>query len=153
MAVPFGVSIGDFITLGDVAYRVILALQQTRGSCADFRNLISSLSSLNRCLQTTSAVFLSHSFNHGAGMDRPDDAVVNGIVHEIVCVRKLLENFLISTRKYTESLLPEQLRRRAKGEWRKITWSLCRTADVCQLQRDLQLHLQAFHLFAFTLCW
>jgi hypothetical protein len=153
MVVPFGISIGDFIAVGDLAYRVIRLLQESRGSCVDYRCLISSLSSLNRCLQTTSAVFLGHSFNHGMGLNRLDDAVVNGIIHETACVRKLLEDFLIASQKYTESLLPEQLKQSVKGEWRKIKWTLSSTGDVLRLHRDLQSHIQAFQLYAFTLCW
>ena len=153
MPVPFGFSVGDFVSLGELIYRIILALGDRRGSCADYQNLIDSLNSLMRCLRTTSAVFLTYSFDYNAGLGNLDPSVVNGIRHELACCKKLLEDFLCVSLKYTNSLLPGRETSSIKREWRKIAWSIFRREDVKTLDRNLQTHVQAFQLYSFTICW
>jgi hypothetical protein len=150
MVIPFGISLGDFIAVGNLVYLTIQALGNSRGSSTDYQDLITSLSSLGRSVRTTAAEFLSLSFEDGTTGGRPDVAAVNGIKHELACCKGLLEDFLLRCNKFTETLLPGRCENRIKSDWRKVTWHLWRKDDVQRLHRDLQTHVQAFQLYAFT---
>jgi hypothetical protein len=154
MVVPFGVSVGDFVSAGDLVYRIVKALNSSRGSCSDYKDLLCALSSLDQCLRTTSAVVLSLSFENG---DRPYDnnvaSIANGIKHELDCCKQLLEEFLLSSWKYAESLLNGRPGKRFKDEWNKVRWFLYKKEDIDRLLRDLKSHIQAFQLYALAFCW
>lgn len=145
MAVPFGFSIGDFIAVGDLAQRIIKALDESFGAVADYKALCSTLLSLHKSLHTASAIFLYSSSSSTRGpLDTPP---LNGVRHELERCRGLMEEFLASSKKYMETPLNGAKGRRFMKEWRKMTWSLYKTEDAQKLQVGLQGHLDAFNLY------
>lgn len=139
MAVPFGFSIGDFIAVGSLAHRVITALNDSRGSKAEYRDIISVLSSLKWALDLASVQFLQM-----ARAGDIDVALCNGVRHQLGLCKGAMEDFLLSSRKYTESLLPSEGRKSFRTEFRKISWCLFKKEDVQKLESTLQGHVQAF---------
>lgn len=143
MAIPFGFSIGDFIAVADLARSIVRALSESRGSTADYKSLCEVLFSLDRSLHVASAIFLHPSSGPGTSLDM---GPLNGIHYELGRCRRLMEEFLISSKKYTEALLNGQ-GSRFKREWRKVTWCLYKTEDVQKLQENLKGHLDAFNFY------
>lgn len=137
----FGFSIGDFIAVGDLALKIAKALDESRGATADYKSLFEFLLSLNRALQATSAVFLRLE---SYGNSLFDTAPLNGMRHALGCFKRLIEDFLNASRKYTESLLNGK--GRFKDEWRKTKWCLYNEDEVRKLQTKLQGHLGIFQL-------
>jgi hypothetical protein len=93
MVVPFGISIGDFIAVGSLAYQIAQALSETRGAVSDYSSLIEMLKSLSASLQTV-ADFISGP-STGA-MVKPDAALINGINYHVQCCQRLLRQFTVN---------------------------------------------------------
>jgi hypothetical protein len=93
MVVPFGISIGDFIAVGTLAYQIAQALSETRGATSEYRSLIELLQSLGDSLRTVSDFIGSPSI--GASVE-PDIALVNGINYQVQCCQRLLSQFMIN---------------------------------------------------------
>lgn len=93
MVVPFGISIGDFVAVGNLAYQIAQALSETRGAVSDYSSLIEMLKSLSGSLQTVSG-FISGS-STGA-MVKPDIALINGINYHVQCCQRLLCQFTVN---------------------------------------------------------
>lgn len=150
MSVGFGFSIGDILAVGDLARKIVQALDESRGAPADYKSLCELLLSLHRSLHAVSAIFFYPALGNGS---IPDPALLNGIRYELGCCKQLMDEFLVSSRKYTESLLNGRPGKRFKDEWRKITWSLYKAEDIQKLQTRLQGHITAFQLYSFAVSW
>lgn len=145
MAVPFGISVGDFLAVGNLAQKITKALNESRGSTAEYKSLCQLLSSLDRSLQVASAVFLYSSSSTGSSFNTHTGSL-NGIRYELDCCKRLMEDFLADSKKHTETLLNGQ-GSRFKKEWRKVTWCLYKAEDVQKLQGSLQGHISAFNIY------
>jgi hypothetical protein len=93
MAVPFGISIGDFIAVGSLAYQIAQALSETRGAVSDYSSLIEMLKSLSGSLQTVSDFISGPSTE---SMVKPDKALINGINYHVQCCQRLLCQFTVN---------------------------------------------------------
>jgi hypothetical protein len=93
MAVPFGISIGDFIAVGRLAYQIAQALSETRGAVSDYSSLIEMLKSLSGSLQTVSEFISGPSTE---SMVKPDKALINGINYHVQCCQRLLCQFTVN---------------------------------------------------------
>lgn len=149
--VEFGFSLGDFVAVGDLVFRVTKALKERGGSSDDFTRLTTSLDSLLRCLRVTSAIILELSFDRRSGSAEPEPSVLNGIKHALEECQKLLRSFLKASENYTLTLLPQSKRYSLSREWSKIKWLTCER-DVKRLERDLNLHVQAFQVYSMAIC-
>lgn len=139
----FGFSVGDFLSVGSLAYRIITALGDSRGSKAEYKGLISVLSSLQHTVNIVSTHFIGLVNSGGV-----DAALCNGIKHQLGLCTAAMEEFLHSSQKYTESLLPNDRRMNFRDEFRKITWCLFKKDDVQKLHSTLERHIQAFLMLA-----
>lgn len=139
MVAPFGFGVGDFLAVGSLAYRVITALNDSQGSKAEYKDLISVLSSLQYTLKIVSTHFLELASSGGA-----DAAICNGIKHQLSLCTTIMEDFLLLSQRYTESLLPNDGKKNFRIGLRKVAWCLFKKEDVQKLQAALQSHIQAF---------
>ena len=151
MASPIGISVGDFIAVGQLIGKISNALKQGRGATADYRSLISALSSLGQCIRSSSSAILSLQLDPHQHLNNHEKPILNGIQHEVQCCKALLEGFLCSSQKYTESLLHSGAKKRLKDEWRKVIWFVYKAEDVSRLERDLKMHMQAFQIYMVAL--
>lgn len=150
MSVGFGFSVGDFIAVGSLALQIKNALDDSRGSTAEYQALCGTLLSLNRAIHAASFIFFYPPSKASSSLDT---SCLNGIGHELDSCKKLMEDFLVASKQYTESLLTVRQGRKFKDEWRKITWSLYGSEDVQKLQANLQGHLEAFQLYTSAIIW
>lgn len=146
MPVPFGFSIGDFIAVAELARDIAKALDDSRGSRAGVARLIALLYSLDRAIQVASGIFLSSSRTANRG-NFANAGPLNGMSYEADRCKRLMEEFMESSRKYTEALQNGR-GSNLKQSWRKITWCLFKEQDVNQLHDNLQTHIHAFEIYA-----
>lgn len=149
MSVGFGFSIGDIIAVSKLAVGIADALDDSRGAVADYKSLSELLRSLTHSLHTVSGIFFYTSSNTSGSVET---ALLNGLHHGVECCKRLMDEFLTTSKKYTESLLNGQ-GSRVKREWRKIKWSLYKTEDVQELKTNLQVHVEAFQMYIFAINW
>ena len=134
MAMPFGVSVGDFVTGIEFIRSTIEALQSTTGSQAQYQGLIASLTSLKDAL------------SHVATIEATDDEKRD--VDEIIRrTRQTFSKFERRLRKYDSSLGSDQ----AAAKWwknvpRKIQWQRYTKEDVRCIQDELFQHWCALQL-------
>ena len=134
MAMPFGVSIGDFVTGIDFIRSAIEALESTTGSQAQYQGLISSLTSLKDAL------------GHVATIEATDDEKRD--VDEIIRrMRQTFSKFERKLQKYDSSLGKDQ----AAAKWwksfpRKIQWQRYTKEDVRCIQDELFQYFSALQL-------
>lgn len=136
----FGFGVGDFLAVGSLAYRIITALNDSRGSKAEYKNLISVLSSL----QQYTLKLVSTHFLELASSGSVDTALCNGIKHQLSLCTTVMEDFLLSSQKYTESFLPNDCKMSFRNGFRKVNYCLFKKEDVLKLQSTLQNHILAF---------
>ncbi|KAI5794023.1 hypothetical protein FPQ18DRAFT_329483 [Pyronema domesticum] len=99
----FGYSIGDFITVANLAGSIAKALSDSRGAKVDYENLIELLESIQTSLQVVYNFLVSSSL--ATDVPPPDAALMRGLRMEMDCCQKLMHRFLETSRKYTESLI------------------------------------------------
>ena len=91
MTSPFGISIGDFIAVANLAQGIIQSLSEARGAAAQYTSLIELLRSISTSLSTITS-FLASSTT--CVLLRMDDAFTNGICFHVECCRRLMKHFL-----------------------------------------------------------
>lgn len=126
-------SVGDIIALVTLAAQIYQALDDTKGSSSQYRELVQQLKSF----QTTLRVAES-------SLSRPDviasEAAVERINEEIRACRKLLDKFDEHVRAYRQALTRN--RRSAIVAIRQIMWSLTKQRDIAELRQNLTQHSQ-----------
>jgi hypothetical protein len=102
MPFPFGVGVGDFLAVIELARKVILALQEKRGAIASHRALLVEVRSLKTPLEITAIGLMKICDFSGRGMDinsflRAD--ILNGSTNLIVTGYLFLKfwRFVLST--------------------------------------------------------
>lgn len=152
----FGYSIGDFITVGNLAIEVARALNDSRGAIADYKTLCDLLLSLSRAIYAASdAVAIAFVYPSSNSYNSSYTSSLNGIRVELACCKRLMEEFLKNSSQYTGFLMNEPQAQgwwpSVKSGWKKITWSIYNIEDVRKLQTNLQGHLEAFRLYTFAI--
>ncbi|KAI0429248.1 hypothetical protein F5Y09DRAFT_264080 [Xylaria sp. FL1042] len=169
MPVPFGFSVSDFIAVAGLVHDIIRAISEHNGAVAQYQSCVSTLKSLHSCI---CAIKEGLKFAQDvSNVDLHEVALLNGLRYEMSICRDLLNAFLDSTYKYTASLLPSgQARKlneaqdvislfrlgkasvtRLEAAWKKVSWAVFRKEDVRKLEKDLQGHLEALHLYLSSL--
>ncbi|KAI0817855.1 hypothetical protein GGR55DRAFT_43659 [Xylaria sp. FL0064] len=169
MPVSFGFSVGDFIAVASLVHNIIRAISEHNGAVAEYQSCVSTLKSLHSCI---CAIKEGLRFAQDvSSLDLHEAALLNGLTYEMNICRDLLNKFLDNTYKYTAGLLPAgearkfneaqaviSLFRRGKASmkrletaWKKVSWAIFRKEDVRKLEKDLQGHLNALHLYLSSL--
>jgi hypothetical protein len=92
MVVPFGISIGDFVALAQLAHEVANALNDARGAAADYKSLIELLRSLKTSVSAICGFLSGSSFS--AQLD-VEQAFINGLSFHAACCHRLLNQFMV----------------------------------------------------------
>lgn len=150
MSVPFGISIGDFLAVFDLARKISHALSESQGSPAEVKSLVELLNVLGESLETASAI-LQYSLSPAAG-EIIDHSPQNGIQSEIDRCKQHMEKFWSSLKPYKECLMDGQ-GGWGKRNWKKVKWSLYKQEDVRKFLLLLQGHLSAFNIYATAIIW
>lgn len=126
-------SVGDIIALVTLAAQIYQALDDTKGSSSQYRELVQQLKSFQTTLRVAEL-----------SLSRPDviasEAAVERINEEIRACRKLLDKFDEHVRAYRQALTRN--RRSAIVAIRQIMWSLTKQRDIAELRQNLTQHSQ-----------
>lgn len=126
--------IGDLTTVGNLVHQLMVTLKDRRPTTR-YSDLISALGSLRLTLLELA--------NFGSF----EAASSNAIQFQLCICAKSIKDFLSSSRRYTESMLPNVKERTSLDGSRDITWYCFKTEDMQRLHLNLQSHTQAFMMF------
>lgn len=142
MAAPgFGFSVGDFISGVTLVRKLIRALNDTVGSRASYRQLISELLSLDEALNQAKDLQVNAAL---AG----HQAVLQQIVGRC---QLSIETFLDKNAKFKDSLGPQPSASPWKTNLNKIQWALCKDSAVDELRREIAAHTTTLNLILATM--
>lgn len=133
----FGFSVGDFLAGANLAYRLIRALSESRGSSMEYQEVIQELG----CIQ--------HTFLHIELINSRrvfSQATINAISHILGSSMEVMGRFLQQTEKYRKSLSGNGGQSLAADSWRKIGWSLFQKEELIGLRSTLQTRLAAVNI-------
>jgi hypothetical protein len=92
MVLPFGISVGDFIAVGQLAHDIAVALSNTRSAAAEYTSLIELLKSLATSIQLI-VNYISSSA--ACATLKVDQALVNGLLFHAQSCQRLMAQFLV----------------------------------------------------------
>jgi hypothetical protein len=117
------------------------------GSVADYKSFLQTLNSLNLTFTTSELIYLQWQNDVGdPKYSRNAQSMVNGMLFERQQCKILMERFLKASEPYSDAFLKRRENAVVRG-WRKVTW-LYQTEEISKLERDLQGHMRAMHIYA-----
>jgi len=131
----FGFSVGDFITVGNLAIKTYTCLQDSTGSAADYQRLKLASSSLK-----TTIGFVDKLLTENPGS--LSEPLVNATKKHLSECYALLQNFAEITKKYDTSFSTGGSGSKAKDTCRKLKWGSVKH-DTREIFRCLQGHIEA----------
>ena len=135
MPVPFGLSIGDFITFIETTATIVNALKDSTGAAKEYQGVIRELDSLKLALVDVQNVETD---------DPALKAALGGVASN--CQRTVQE-FLDKIQKFGVSLRDSgNSRRRIKDGLRKIQWALYTKEDIRKFQMQLFSHTTSLNI-------
>lgn len=139
--IPFGVSVGDFISGINLIRELIKALEDSAGSSVEYRDLIRELYSLERALLEVKHLNLDES-QHTQSVALRQAAVQ---------CQQTIDEFLQKIRKFQ----PSSSTGGSKSPWRdglrKIEWALYKKDDVQKFRAQLNGHTASINILLMTL--
>lgn len=142
----FGFSVGDFVTCLNLIREVAQALSDSKGSASEYQSLFQTLVSLNQSLAASELIYLQWDTQVVSPIYKKHaTAMINGILFERQRLKTLMEDFLKSSKSYTDAFIKKR-GRAVMRSWRKVTW-LFQKEEVNKLKRELQRHLQALRIY------
>ena len=145
MSVGFGFSVGDFVTGLKLIKESIDALQDAKGSSADFEALGHEIDSLKDGLEAVGDLELDEKF----GLKSKQAVAIGQAVSRCW---QCLESFLSTIAKYQPWLRTKGPAGLAwKANLKKIQWALCKKDDVSRLRAQLERHSSSISMLLVTL--
>ncbi|KAL8685145.1 MAG: hypothetical protein Q9224_005943 [Gallowayella concinna] len=145
MSAGFGFSVGDIVAGLKLIKQSVEALQDTKGSTADYQALTHEIDSLKDGLEAIEDLRLHQHFG-----PRSKQGIA---VHEAVarCCH-CLNTFLSTISKY-QPWLQKNARPGSswKASWKKIQWALCKKDDVNRFRAQLERHCSSISMLLVTL--
>lgn len=135
IAMSLGFSIGDFITVGNLAIKTYACLQDSTGSAADYQRLKLAYSSL----KVTIALVGELLAENPGSLASP---LVNATKMHLSECYTLLQDFADITKKYDASLSTGGSGSKGKDALRKLKWGTIKD-DAREIFRRLQGHIEA----------
>jgi hypothetical protein len=135
MPVGFGISVGDLISGLQLLRSSIEAVNDAKGSSADFAALLGELDGLNTALESVSELISAQT----ASQEQQ-----KGIGSAIKACQKCIDDFLLRVAQYQKHL------KRGSSGWTssysKIKWAVCKQEDVAKLRAKLGSHTTSINL-------
>ncbi|KAG8533967.1 uncharacterized protein KY384_001710 [Bacidia gigantensis] len=135
---PFAINIGDIIALGNLIKDIIIALEDSKGSSAEYEECIRKLECLKRILREIEVL---------------DDSLVNvtelhSLRQTIHCVirqcQQYIDLFLDRIAKFDPSLRRGTSRKRKRDALRKLQWRVCRSKDLVKFRTEVNGYCSIF---------
>lgn len=128
MAVPFGFSVGDFISTLNLVRNIVTALQDSRGAVVEFRGITATLTGLEQSLQQLRGLGVGDSEINSSLRD------ANGQFQETI------DNFVDKVLSYETSLRPGGSGHRFKDAFKKVQWTLTQQGHLEAFQGQILRH-------------
>ncbi|KAL8807266.1 MAG: hypothetical protein Q9182_000771 [Xanthomendoza sp. 2 TL-2023] len=145
MSAGFGFSVGDIVAALKLIKQSVEALQDTKGSTADYQALSHEIDSLRDGLEAIEDLRLHQ---RGGPRSKQNVAVQEAVARCCHC----LDTFLSAISKYQPWL---QKNRPPGVSWRaslkKIQWALCKKDDVNRFRAQLERHCSSISMLLVTL--
>jgi hypothetical protein len=142
----FGFSAADFVACLKLIKDVTQALNNSTGSVSDFKALLLTLKSLENALVTSEVVHLQWEKLHVTlAFKQNATAMTNGIRFEHQQCKLILDKFIKSLTPYIDAFVKGRSMAIVRHA-RKVTWFF-RSEDAVKLDRDLDGHLKALHMY------
>ncbi|KAL5348141.1 hypothetical protein ACLOAV_006621 [Pseudogymnoascus australis] len=143
MPITFG-SVGDIISVSVVIKDLVQALRESRGSAAEYQEIIRELSILDR-------VFLEVEQLSGIkGQGTELNVLYTTTDHIINECRKCLRNFLEKCQKYDASLGEGKKENLVRGVSRKIQWRLVERHELDRFRSEINTHSSCLNILLAT---
>ena len=138
MPVPFGFSIGDVISCLQLLRSSIEAVNEAKGSTADYASLIAELESLNTALEAASEA----STEDLTSQEQQQHQKAIGFA--VKACQKFIDDFLVRIAQYQKHL------KRGSNGWgscyMNIKWALCKREDVAKFRAILGSHTNSINV-------
>jgi hypothetical protein len=133
----FGYSVGDFIAIGSLLFKIGATLRDSTGSSADYQELVIRFDCFEELLKTVHCQITSSQL--------PRAAAQAIIAHVLKC-EPLLRKFDTTTEKYKKSLSRGGSGKKLKDSWRKIGWGMYKRDEILELFDGLGKQMDAINL-------
>ena len=145
MSAGFGFSVGDLVLGLKLIKQSIDALQDTKGSSADYQALTHEIDSLKDALEAVEDLQLEQRLGLKS---KPCLAIYDAVARCWHCI----ESFLATISKYQPWLRNDPASGSAwKANLKKIQWALCEKNDVNRFRARLERHSSSISMLLVTL--
>jgi hypothetical protein len=145
-AVLFGFSVGDFLAVMELTWKVTQALRESAGAVHDVKNILETLMSFQRAISTCQTLALEWSQLADGDTSLPERSLVNGINHQLKFCRERLLKLSTKLEPYTRALMKQKGNRTARDQLYKVKWIFSRE-EAEHLQKDLSVHVQGLERY------
>ena len=141
---PFAPSPGDIIALGVLIKDLVKALEESRGSSAEYQDCIRKLWALNRVVREVETLCKS------------DKTTIELSLHHDTLLRianqckGLIENVLKEIRKFGPSLRKGGSGSRVRDTLRKVQWQILRSDELAKITAEVGYYCSVFTLHMST---
>ena len=135
---PYLVSIGDVIVLAQLIKELITALQDSKGSSAEYQECIDKLLALNQIVSEVEAICIS--FKNVDELNTQRDA----LLYTVQRCKRFVENVLQNTKKYDSSLSKGGSRNNIRDAWRKLEWRTLRSDQLAKIAVEVIYYCSIF---------
>jgi hypothetical protein len=141
----FGYSVGDFIAIGSLLFKIGATLRDSTGSSADYQELVLRFDCLEELLKTV---------DHQITISQLPPSATQAIKIHVSKCELLLRKFDTITEKYKKSLSQGGSGKTWNDSWRKIGWGLYKRDEILELFDGLgkQMDAIALLLSCFAAC-
>jgi hypothetical protein len=144
MPVPFGFSVGDCISVCILIKDVMKALDDSRGSSAEYQEIIRELWSLDRALLEVEMLSRSHETT----------VEMNALSHTVRITanqcKACIEGFLEKVNGYDRSLSKGGSGNKWKDAKSKLGWALLKKEDLARFRTEINGHSSAINMLLIT---
>jgi hypothetical protein len=149
MPVPFGFSVGDFLAVMELTWKVTQALRDSKGAVHDVQTILETLMSFQRAISTCQTLALEWtrlSDGDGDASLLGERSLVNGINYQLTSCRKRLLELSKKLEPYTRALMKQKGNRTARDHLYKVKWIFSRE-EADHLQKDLSDRVQGLERY------
>jgi hypothetical protein len=150
MPVPFGFSVGDFLAVMELTWKVTQALRESAGAVHDVKTILETLMSFQRAIstcQTLALEWMQLTSGDGDGdTSLPEQSLVNGINYQLKFCRERLLKLSEKLEPYIRALMKQKGSRTARDQLYKVKWIFSRE-EADRLQKDLSVHVQGLERY------
>ena len=118
MPVPFGFSVGDFLAVADLAFKITILLLEIKGVSASYKRLIADLKLTTQALNHVGQL---------QSLNTLPIAAKNAVSHGLSCCRRDLERLMEIVQKYRSGF----------HMFQKVKWVILESEDVNKLRDNI----------------